>query len=77
MTTFCMSDKQRMEDIKYIQIKYLKMKTTGVPVVAQWAKNLTECEDAGLIPGSSNLTPSLGTSMCHRCGPKKEKNCNV
>ena len=22
---------------------------------------------------SSDLTPSLGTSMCHRCGPKKEK----
>ena len=22
---------------------------------------------------SSNLTPSLGTSMCHGCGPKKEK----
>ena len=22
---------------------------------------------------SSSLTPSLGTSMCHRCGPKKTK----
>ena len=22
---------------------------------------------------SSNSTPSLGTSVCHRCGPKKEK----
>ena len=22
---------------------------------------------------SSNLTPSLGTSICHRCGPKKKK----
>ena len=22
---------------------------------------------------SSNLTPTLGTSTCHRCGPKKEK----
>ena len=22
---------------------------------------------------SSNLTPSLGTSICHECGPKKEK----
>ena len=22
---------------------------------------------------SSDLTPSLGTSLCHRCGPKKEK----
>ena len=23
---------------------------------------------------SSNSTPSLGTSICHRCGPKKQKN---
>ena len=22
---------------------------------------------------SSSLTPSLGTSMCHKCGPKKKK----
>ena len=22
---------------------------------------------------SSNVTPSLGTSICHRCGPKKKK----
>ena len=22
---------------------------------------------------SSNLTPSLGTSICHKCGPKKTK----
>ena len=22
---------------------------------------------------SSDSTPSLGTSMCHRCGPKKKK----
>ena len=22
---------------------------------------------------SSNLTPSLGTSMCHKCSPKKTK----
>ena len=21
----------------------------------------------------SNLTPGLGTSICHRCGPKKKK----
>ena len=26
---------------------------------------------------SSNLTPSLGTSMCHGCGPKKEKKKKV
>ena len=27
------------------------------------------------VPGScsSNLTPSVGTSICCRCGPKKEK----
>ena len=22
---------------------------------------------------SSDMTPSLGTSICHRCGPKKDK----
>ena len=25
---------------------------------------------------SSNLTPSLGTSMCHKCSPKKDKRQN-
>ena len=26
---------------------------------------------------SSDLTPSLGTSICLRCGPKKKKRCNI
>ena len=26
-----------------------------------------------LVSSSSNLTPSLKTSICHRCGPKKQK----
>jgi len=34
-------------------------------------------EDAGLIPGlrgcGSNLTPNLGTCICHRCSLKKMK----
>ena len=54
-----------------------------VRVVAQQVKNTTSIhEDAGLIPGlaqrvkgsgSSDSTPSLGTSVCCRCSPKKEK----
>ena len=26
---------------------------------------------------SSKLTPSLGTSIGHRCGPNEQKNCSV
>ena len=29
------------------------------------------------IGGSSNLTPSLETSMCHRCGPKKKNTTKI
>ena len=25
------------------------------------------------VDGSSDLTPILGTSICHRCSPKKQK----
>ena len=57
----------------------------GVTIVAQWFKNPTsDHEDVGLIPGiavalvqagsySSDLTLSLGTSICCGCGPKKKK----
>ena len=64
-----------------------KMYLGGVPIVAQWVKNVTSVhEDAGSIPGlsglriwhccsigSSDLNPSLGTSICCGCGPKKKK----
>ena len=67
------------------------IKNFGVPIMAQWIKNLTSIhKDMGSIPGltqwvkdlmllllwctcSSKSTPSLGTSICHRCGPRKTK----
>ena len=68
------------------QVFVYKKPTFGVPVMAQQVKTLTSIhEDADLIPGlahwvkdtacsySSDLTPSLGTLICHRCGPKKRK----
>ena len=57
----------------------------GVAIVAQQVKNPTSIhEDAGLILDLTqwvtdpallwlNSTPSLGTSMCCRCGPQKRK----
>ena len=63
-------------------------KAGGVPIVAQWLMNLTRNHEvAGSIPDlaqwvvgySSDSTPSLGTSICCRCGPppKKERNAIV
>ena len=49
----------------------------GVPIMAQWLTNPTRNREvAGLIPGltQSDSTPSLGTSICRGCGPKKTKN---
>ena len=55
----------------------------GVPIVAQQVMHPTSIhEDGGSIPGSlsglricciSGLTPSLGTSICCKYGPKKQK----
>ena len=44
-----------------------------IPVVAQWVT------DPALLwlwcrPAVTSLTPSLGTSICCECGPKKKKN---
>ena len=59
---------------------------SSFPGLAQWFKNLAVlqasanvaqircCCGCGVVPSyGSNLTPSLETSICHRCGPKKKK----
>ena len=39
---------------------FLKGFICGVPIVAQWAKNLTRiCEDVGLIPGFAQWIKNL------------------
>ena len=61
----------------------------SIPGLAQWLKDLRGhklwCRSKAQLgsgmavavdvasSGSSDLTPSLGTSMCHGCGPKKTK----
>ena len=39
---------------------------SGVAVAVAWGSSC-----------SSDLTPSLGTSICHRYGPKKEKHKKI
>ena len=103
-----MTNKGLIPKIHKLLIK-LKIKKSGVPVMAQWLTNPTSNNEvAGSIPGSlsglgiqhchelwcglqtrlrfhiavalaqargyrSDLTSSLGASMCHRCGPRKDK----
>ena len=46
------------------------------PGLAQWVRELRiwHCCGCGVdYSCSSDSTPSLGTSICHRCGPKKKK----
>ena len=51
--------------------------SSSIPRRAQWVKDLVllravvAMEEAGSC--SSDWTPSLGTSICHRCSPKKQK----
>ena len=58
--------------------------------LAQWVKDLVMLQTVVQVTNmtqiwhccgcgqqlQSDLTPSLGTSICHRCGPKKTKNKN-
>ena len=71
---------KRME--KAFHVYENEKKAGGVPIVAQWLMNLTRNHEvAGSIPDlaqwvvgySSDSTPSLGTSICCRCGPRKGK----
>ena len=46
----------------------------SIPGIAQWIKDL-RCCGCGIgqkLQIWPNLTPSLGTSMCHECGGRKE-----
>ena len=48
--------------------------TGSIPGLAQWVKDLVllwAVVQAGSC--SSDSTPSLGTSICHKYGPKKQK----
>ena len=51
---------------------------SSIPGLAQWVKDpalqLRSCITVAVAGScSSNLTPSLGTSICRRFGPKKQK----
>ena len=63
----------------------------SIPGLTQWVKDLADCHElwcrsktwlgsgiAVAVAGScsSDSTPSLGTSICCRCGPKKQKTNN-
>jgi len=47
----------------------------SIPGVAQWVKDplLLWLWCKPVAAALSDLTPSLGTSICRRCGPKKKK----
>ena len=42
----------------------------SIPGLTQWVNASVVAYDGGC---SLDLTPSLGNSICHRCGPKKKK----
>ena len=68
-------------------VTHLKLKGPGRSCCGSQVQNLTSIlEVVGSIPGLTQRvqdlallwlrcrpTPSLGTSMCHRCGPKEQK----
>ena len=37
-----------------------------------WFRSCVAVDVAQASSYSSDMTPSLGTSICHRCGPKKQ-----
>ena len=65
----------------------------SIPGLAQWVQDLAFCElwcrsqirlgsgvavaVAQVGSNSSDSTPSLGTSICRRCGPQKKKNIHM
>ena len=51
--------------------------TGSIPGLAQWAQDPGIAVSCGVGRRCSNSTPSLGTSMCPRCGPKKDQKKKV
>ena len=43
----------------------------SIPGLAQWVKDSVQVSTC-----NTDLSPSLGTSICLKCGPKKENNNN-
>ena len=57
------------------------VKDPGLPWAVVWCRLLMQLSSCMAVAvagscSSSDLTPSLGTSICHRFGPKKQKNKN-
>ena len=59
----------------------------SIPVLVQWVKDLASLKTGAWVADAAQIqcccgfsiglnchwTPSLGTSICRRCGPKKKK----
>ena len=76
-----------MAQRKLIRLGTVRLRVRSIPGLTQWVKDLALlwCRSqtqlgsgvavAVALSGScsSNLNPSLGTSICHGCSPKKQK----